>query len=383
MFAALFLASTLVAPAADSREAARERAAELVQRLADPAFKVREHASDELVKLGSSAVDALRKGLTHPDPEVGERCRKLLPQALDIHFQEQIDKFLAKPDGPITDDLPGLKRWLKVTGSSKESREAYAGMVKEHRRVLIEIEANPDQATQKYQAFFAGVYARARVSAINARPEWFTRSEMVLFFFLGSDPNCRKGTAATGTVPYAQALQFLNGTQVQDMLAGSGASPSFQKLFLAWLEQERYLTLIRKGFQLATIADLKEAGPIAIKIALDKSTAATSRSYALLGAGKLIGAADLKKLELLMEEKTVIGRVAVADSEPVTTELRDIALGIAVQASGQKLADYGFDRFRETTPPTASVSYTIYGLTEKKREEAFAKWKEWSAKNKK
>lgn len=383
MFATLFLASTLAASAADMREADRERAHELVEKLADPSFKVREVASDELEKLGAAAVDALRKGLKHSDAEVNERCRKLLPQALDFHLQEQIDKYLAKPDGPIPDDLPGLKRWIKVTGSSKESREMYASVVREHRRLLIDIEANPDQATQKYQSFVADVYSRARVGTVNTRRDAITNSEMFLFFFLGGDPLCRKGTTPTGTIPYSQALQFLNGTQAQDMLTGASASASFKKLFLSWLEQERYLSLVRRGFQLAATANLKEAGPIAIKLALDKTTIPTARSYALLGAARLLGPEDIKKLEPLMEDKTVIGRIAIANADPVTTEMRDIALGLAVQATGQKMADYGFDRFAELASPALTASYTYYGMTEKKREEAFQKWKEWSAKNKK
>ena len=381
MFATLFLASTLVAPAAESREEARQRAFELVQQLAHTSFKVRENASDDLVKLGAAAVDALRKGLTHSDAEVSERCRKLLPRALDFHLQEQIDKFLAKPDGPIPEDLPGLKRWIKTTGSSKESREMYAEMVKEHRRLLIDIEANPEQATQKYQAFCADVYSRARLGAVNARKELITRSEMVLFFFLGSDPNCRKGSSPTGTVPYIQALQFLNGTQASDMLSGGGASASFKKLFLSWLEEERYISLVRRGFQLAATANLKEAGPIAVKIATDKTSPPTSRSYALLSAVKLFTLDDLKKLEPLLDDKTVVGRTTL-NGEAITTEMRDIALGIAVQTTGQKMADYGFDRFRDTAPGLVT-SYLYYAQSEKNREEAFKKWKAWSEKNKK
>ncbi len=377
MFASLILASALSAPISD-RDKDRQRAFELVEQLAHASFKVREHASDELVKLGAAAVDALRKGLTHTDAEVSERCRKLLPQALDFHLQEQIDKFLARPDGPIPDDLPGLKRWLKTASSTKESRQIYAQMVKDHRRILVEIESNPQQAAQKYQAFCGDVYNRARFGTVDARREAITRSEMVLFFFLGSDPECRKG----GTLPYAQAAVFLNGTQASEMLTGSGASAAFQKLFISWLEQERYAILLRRGIQLAATANLKEAGPIAIKIASDKTTIPTSRSYALLGAVKLFGPDDVKKLQPLMEDKTVVGRVAVNGGEAQTTEIRDIALGIAVQATGQKMPDYGFDRFRNATPGLVT-SYFYYAQTEKKREEAFNKWAEWSERNKK
>lgn len=382
MFATLIVASALAPSFADMREDERERAVALVEQLADPSFRVRENASDELVKLGAAAVDALRKGLVHKDTEVSERCRKLLPQALDFHMQEQIDKFLAKPDGPIPEDLPGLKRWIDITGASKDSREMYAAMVKEHRRVLIDVETEPNQATQKYQAFAMDVYNRFRVGGLNGRRDLITQQETLLFFFLGSDVNCRKGTTSTGTIPYVQALQFLNGSHITGMLSGKDdSSEAFQKLFLAWLEQERYLSLVRRGFQLAAGANLKEAAPMAIKVALDKTAAATTRSYALLSAVKLFGKDDIKKLEPLMDDKTIIGRIGVANADPITTEIRDIALGIVVQATGQNMAEYGFDRFRATSGITTSYSY--YGMTEKKREAGFQKWKDWLAKNKK
>src|SRR5258707_1131844 len=90
-----------------------ELAEEIIPQLGHPSFKVREKASAEIEKLGSAALEPLRKGLKHPDAEVGERCRKLLPHALDCRVQEQIEVFLAKPDGPIPADLPGIDRWLK------------------------------------------------------------------------------------------------------------------------------------------------------------------------------------------------------------------------------------------------------------------------------
>jgi hypothetical protein len=374
MYATIFLASALVAPADDARAADRERASALVEKLADSSFKVREGASDDLVKLGAVAVDALRKGLKHADTEVAERCRKLLPQALDFHLQEQIDKFLAKPDGPIPDDLPGLKRWLKVAGSTKESRELYAAMVKDQRRILIEVEAHPEQAAQKFQAFIADVYSRARVGTVAARGEMITRSEMVLYFFLGGDPACRKANTPTGSV---QATPFLNGTQVENLLTGGGSSPAFQKLFLAWLEEERYITLVRSGFRLAALANLKEAAPIAIRVATDKTSPPTSRSYALLTASKLFTAADIKTLQPVLEDKTLITRIGAANGDPTTVEIRDIALAIAIQATGQKVADYGYDRMRAigAAPP---LSYTYYSQTEKQREAAFKKWQEWT-----
>jgi hypothetical protein len=373
----LLAASILAGNAPEPRERARNHAFELIADLGSPSFKIREKAATELVRLGSAAVDALRKGVNDPDTEIGERCKKLLPQALDFHLQEQINSFLAKPDGPIPEDLPGLRRWLTIAGTSKESRELYASMVKDQRRVLIDVESNPEGTLQRYQAFCRDVAARSRLGPVaDGLGEQVTRSELLLFLFLGSDPICRKGN----TVVYAQAILFLNSPHLTGMLSGAGASDASKKIFLSWLEGERYLTLVRRGFQLAANADLKEAAPLALKVATDKTSPPSTRSYALLGAAKLFKAADVKDLEKFMDDKTVVGRTAL-NGEQMTTEIRDIALGIALQATGQQPADYGFERFRNA-PGGVSVSYFYYALSEKKREEAHKKWQEWKDKQK-
>src|SRR5947209_8587973 len=143
MLSVALLALSIVAAADDARAQARRHAEELIARLASPSFKDREKAAADIVRLGSAALDALRKGSHHPDAEVGERCRKLLPLALDFHVREQIEVFLAKPDGPIPDDLPCIRRWLAVAGAGKEARNLYAGLVKEHRKLLIDADTNP------------------------------------------------------------------------------------------------------------------------------------------------------------------------------------------------------------------------------------------------
>jgi len=374
MFAALLIAGSIIA-AVPGPQSDRERAAELVALLGDASYKVREKASDDLIRLGSAALEPLRRGLTNPDTEIGERCRKLLPLALDHHLQEQIEVFLAKPNHAISPDLPGINRWIKMAGTGKESRELYALLIKEQRKLLIDIERTPDKAAQYYQSFLTDMYNRTRVSGADARKELVSYSELVLFLFLGADPNCRKSNGAVASTSYIQSNLFLNSTHLAGMLSGAGSNHATRQIFLGWLEQERYSILVRRGCQLAATANMKEAIPIVIRMANDKTAIPTTRSYPLLGAMKLFGPEDIKHLEGLMEDKTVIGRTTV-NNEAVTTEMRDIALGIAVQASGQKPADYGFDRLRDNI---VSTSYFYYAISDKKREEAHKKWADWQA----
>jgi hypothetical protein len=382
MFATLlFSAAALSASPADSLAEAPQRAAELVAQLGDPSYRLREKAANELIKLGSAALEPLRKGLAHPDAEIGDRCRKLLPLALDHHLQEQIAVFLDKPDDPIPEGLPGIKRWIKVAGTGKESRQLYALLAREQRRLLIEIEQHPESAGQRFQNFCADVYSRTRGATVATRRDVVIYSELILYLFLGADPEIRKNIGATAGPPHLHAVAFFNSTYLTAMLSGDAANEATKKLFLSWLEQERYMTLVRRGYQLAAAANLKEAAPLALRVAADKSIVPTSRSYALMGAVTLFGPDHLRQLEALMKDDTVVGRTTVVNGEPATAEIRDIALGIALQATGQRPGDYGFERLNNSVAATASYYY--YTLTEKQREHAFAKWKEWSEKQKK
>ncbi len=370
----------LPTPGADERQ----RAVELVAQLGDPSFRLRELASHELIKLGSAALEPLRQGLAHRDPEIGDRCRKLLPLVLDNHLQEQVALFLVKPDGPIPDDLPGIKRWIEIAGTSKESRQLYALVAREQCRLLIDIDQQPDRAGRLFQGFCTDVCGRTRGAKIAARKDVVGYSELLLFLFLGGDPEIRKATggATTGT-SYAQANVFLNSNYVNGMLSGAGANDATKKLFLGWLEQERHVTLIRRGFQFATSADLKDAAPLALRVAADKSLTPTARSYALMGATTLFGPAHLKDLEELMKDDMLVGRTTVLSGQQATTEIRDIALGIAVRVTGQRTAEYGFDRLRDNPAAAAVISYYYYAQTEKQREQGFVKWKEWRERQKK
>src|SRR5262245_19332816 len=90
------------------------RAQELVEQLASPVFRVREEAAKDLVELGYRARSALTEGARNDDPEVADRSRRLLPQAIAWHIDHLLDTFLANADTPIPSELPGAGRWAKL-----------------------------------------------------------------------------------------------------------------------------------------------------------------------------------------------------------------------------------------------------------------------------
>jgi hypothetical protein len=103
----------------------------------------------------------------------------------------------------------------------------------------------------------------------------------------------------------------------------------------------------------------------------------------MIALAKLGTKEHLPKLEPLLSDKTVIGNINFGNGL-MQIQIRDVALGVSVLMTEQKLADYGFDTRFGGTP----TQYYYFGFPDsqdgkesKAREDAHAKWKEWAEKN--
>src|SRR5262245_59136478 len=94
------------------------RAERLADRLGGPSYVGRERAGKELVALGRAALPVLRRGQTHSDPEVAERCRRLLPLAEVEAIRQRVASLLDTPPKPVPDDAPRAKRFLAAVGDT-------------------------------------------------------------------------------------------------------------------------------------------------------------------------------------------------------------------------------------------------------------------------
>src|SRR5207248_8750645 len=121
--------------------------ARLVEQLADPDYRKREQATEQLRRLGPAALPALRAAADHPDPEVRRRARDLVPgleidvalapkrvtlkaadqtprQLLDL-LQDQsgykIDVFGAVPTQKVSVDVADVPFWEAVDAVARES----------------------------------------------------------------------------------------------------------------------------------------------------------------------------------------------------------------------------------------------------------------------
>src|SRR5262245_2530985 len=381
MTSAILLAVALTAAAPPADADVKKRAELLVAQLGDPDYRDREKAAKELLTIGYAAKDAVLAGQRSADQEISDRCTKLYPAIWKHDLEKRVQRFLDEPAGPLPEDLPGAARWLKLAGDTNASRELYGEMVKAHPDPLLDVELHPERVPTAYLEHVRNVYTR-----IMPRPVGTTTTvrpgpaveDVLLFLFLGAVGDVRTSVPPGTSTTYF--YQFLNSANFAAKLSAGASGAPVRKLFAAWLEKERYPILLRRGMDVAAQNKVAECRATVLKIAADSRTVLYMRATALLGLAKLGTKDDLTELEPFLKDKTQIAIVRV-NGEPWAIQMRDVALGAAVQLAGESLADFGFER-RPPANLVSVTSYTYYAFhSDDKRDAAQQKWKEWAEKN--
>jgi hypothetical protein len=385
--AILALASLLGAPT-PSTPPTDPKLAELVKKLGAKSYRVREDAAQQLLRRGHESVSALTEGVKDADPEVSERCRQLLPQAASLERNQKLADLLKDPKSPPPKGLAGLDRFLKVTGDDKAARELYAEMLAIHHTTIEAAETDLVKAAREYRQFCDDIYNRwyagTRVGRYSYDDMFNTgtaKADIAFFLFMSADSKLRKHDNNNG-----RSQMLLYSTQITKTIAEKDGSPAMRKVFLDWLENEPQIYLQQRGFELASQANLKEALPIALKLLERKDQQTHSKAQVMIALVKFGTKEHIPVLEKYMDDKTSLGSIGFGNGMQMTIQARDVALGVSVLLSGQKLTDYGFDnRFGGGQP----MQYYSFGFPDsgngtaenKTREDAHKKWKEWKEKN--
>jgi hypothetical protein len=364
-------------PAAPTGDAPRLE--DLVRKLGDKSFRVREDAARELLRKGSAAVAALTAGMKDADLEVAERCRQILPHAAAKERNEKLDLLVNNPTAPPPTGLSGLTRFLQMAGDDKSARELYAEAMRMHHRTIEAAEKDPRAAAQQYREFCEDIYNRwqngARLGRYSYDNIFSSRADITFFLFLTADARVRRHESGNNW-----AYVLLNGSQISTAIAEKDGSPAMRKLFLNWLENESQSYMQQYGFQLAAKAQLKEALPVLLKILAKKDRDKYSQVQVMTALIKLGGKEHIKVLDPFLSDKQEITTINFGNGQMLKVQTRDVAMAVQIRLAGQKLQDFGYDnRFGGG----GDLSYHYYGFpTDEARDTAHTKWKEWVAKNK-
>ena len=374
----LILAAGLLGAPADSPAPPDPKLMELVRQLGHKSYKVRETAARDLLQKGSEALVALNTGARDNDPEVAERCKQLIPVAASKERNEKLAQLVKNPTGPLPKGLACLEDFLKITGDDKNNREIYAEMMGVHHQMIEALEKDPKIAGRLMNDFCNEAYDRWQQGARTGRYTYDTiladRGQVALFLFVRGDKRFTDDPQQNG-----RAQMLVNSTKLRAYMSGPEAIPGIRNLMIHWMEFEKQGYMTQRAFQIAAETNMKEVLPVVLRVIGDKKQPSYNRGQVLITLGKLGTKENIKDVEKYLTDKTNLGTINFGNGVQLTAELRDVAMGVCVQLSGQKMADFGFDtsRFGGGIPN----SYYYYGFPDDaKREEAHKKWKEFVAK---
>ncbi len=354
---------------------------ELVRLLGAPKFKDRELAEALLVQHGAKALSAVRKGIDDPDAEISARCTGLWPKLYRLDMDLRVKAFLDDPKAKLTSETPGAILWKATLGDSETSVELYRKHLKEMAPRFVELETKKGEEHNLYIEHLLGIYPRVRVTPVGGKDEGgVTEADFLTFLFLGAqgksrDP--RMNLIGPGVSYYSAVYPMFNSPTFKDLINKSDAH---RKLYVSWLKRERYITLVRRGLELGIQAKIPEMADLGLEFAKDKAVPITTSYIGLLAFGHTAKKEDFKKLEEFFKDKTQVGGViAVGNGEQASAEIRDIALGAAIQMFGLDMKDFGYARtFPKTATVTFAPSYIYFAFAnDAQRDAAYKKFEDF------
>jgi len=352
-----------------------KRATDLIHQLGSGRFSVREAAAKQLLEMGRSARGALQVGQHDPDPEVADRCRRLLPQAAYADFQVRLDAFLADKDGKQKHDLPGWDRFQKLMGKDKEGRELFAEMLKSNSELFVGLEIDPKSFPEKYaahcQELSAAMFA-PKLGGVRTQPK---PAELATVFFLGTEPDSARAIRNNQMVG-----NLLWQPAFQNTIRNGPAAEPFKKLFLAWMEQRTDVNSVSQCLAMVQQLNIKEGVDFAARVMKNKEMQVYVRAQAATVLGKMGGKEHITPLEGLLDDDTQVGNFNM-NGQLCITQMRDVALAMIIHLSGQKPQEFGFEFLKNQSNTVFSYPYLGFA-DDKERSAARTKWKEWAASHK-
>lgn len=347
LICALLLAScgALSAPQAAAQEsppvapAATPSAGELVARLADADYKVRESAERQLREMSLAAKPALVEGLRHADVEVRRRCRAALTEVLERDFRDKVAALRKEPSGTGPIDLPGWTAYRDLVGADKASRELFAEMISEE----------------------PGIFASLAVGAM--APIRLRASEVFHQIQIGGEqPVEAPGRATIAALLIVSAQPKMDGAEWQNVwnnLANNLQHGAFAEALKAGQVKEP-LRALTEAWLRAPGATQFEQMKLRIAISQEFNDVALAKSLAVLSLADkrspqdvasalecvaIVGGKDYAALlqRHLKDERTLQTRI-LPMNERQDMLVRDVVLALLVDLTGQEFPPYGFSQ---------------------------------------
>lgn len=373
---------SLASPASAANPAGEpdeERLAHLVKMLGSDAFETREEASKQLGALGRKAIKALQEGLKSDDMEVYRRCTELIEKANRSDLEVALDSFLENQDEKQLLKLSAWPKFQKAVGDSANARNLFVQMCTADGALLDLAERNISSASTLYNQRCQELQQRMNQPFAFQQLNLISNGELAALLYVGMDSRIRVD----------QNLRYM----VNNLLHQQGpqrwikSDATGRKLLASYIQARTDINLVHNHLYLVQNLEVREALNWVAGIADGKSQQPYVRATALATLGRLGGREYLPKLEGFFNDATQLTTFQQAQNVQIRTEVRDVALAMAVLASGQDLVPYNFPWMVQMAPHLAQnpmmpyhSAFQLGFANNEQRDAAFKRYKEWQGK---
>jgi hypothetical protein len=345
-------------------------AQELVKRLGDPRFSVRERATNELVLLGSDAIAALEAGCASSDREIRFRSQRVLEIVREYDFQRRLKLFA---DGHLDADGSGLPGWdlfRYEMGESRPARNLFVEMQKSEPRLLRLLVDAPEGLADAMALRVAEIQSSFQYQRSNSPLDLGTVAAILFVYNHARDKT---------DLQTAQAVTyFLKQNSFTSALQTGAERELLRKMLSQWIEQSEGW-MAYQGMTMALQYDLP-SGLITARRMLNEPAdpnLAYARWYALLSVARFGSTDDLELVERFLNDETPYGTAVRVNSQmKFRTQMRDVALATLIHLTKQRHEDYGFERLR-IQPTFVFDPNSLAFEDDEKRDQAIKRWHEY------
>jgi hypothetical protein len=371
----------------------------LIAQLGDETFAVREEATDQLIRAGIEAKPLLLAALSSTDAEVRFRAKRVLDVVVEGDFQRRLKAFEEDVDGIRGVTMPGWNAFKEFSGDNRAARALFAEMQRAEPQLLEAYESDPKLAAQT-------LAERLQLMQLNSNGRLVNRLNRN-FFVPSSAIQAGLGTSITMLLvggdktvavkdDVADRFRLVQtSTELRTALStGDERSELCRKIVGRWIRREVSETATNNNLSMALQLNLSEGLEPATRVLKKGNGQLSARYVAALVVGNHGGKEHLPLIEpMLSAADRVSGgnainvRVAALPNQAVPvnrvvteTQLRDIALVVAIKISGQNPVDFGFKNLTPADQKQLQIASALQRMgfpNNEDRVAAFQKWEEW------
>lgn len=362
------------APAAKAAAAADSPAA-LIQQLGDDRFEVREEASRRLSQMGIEIQPALDGALHNPDLEVRVRARRILDTVLKADLEKRLNAFAEDVNDAKHLDLPGWSRYRQVIGSSGTARKLFVEMQRAEPNLFRALEDGPAATATALDCSVAQSVIRMQSRARFPNGYMLPLGSITAMLFVGSDNQVLMADNTATQVAY-----LTNQPAIQQAVTSGSQIAVIKKILGAWIARDASANVLAQNLSIAMRFDLKEGVHTAANALKQGNQPAYIKQMALAMIGRLGDKTNLPSVEASLGDTELCGQMNM-NNQLYQTQVRDVALAVAIHLEGQEPKNFGFDRLDMSNGLPYYNPGMIGFRNADERDASARKWADWVAKH--